>query len=62
MKDYFENLIKDGVAIIPGSVTEIGNFAFNKCTNLTSIVIPDSVIKIGDSAFEGCTNLTSITM
>jgi hypothetical protein len=48
--------------IIPDSVTYIGDFAFYKCTSLTSIAIPDSVTSIGDSAFSGCTSLTSITI
>ena len=37
---------------IPGSVTSIGDFAFN-CTNLTSITIPDSVTSIGGYVFDG---------
>ena len=46
--------IKDGVAIIPEGTKEIGNKAFNKCTELTSIVIPNSVKKIGELAFYNC--------
>ena len=42
------------------SVTEIGNYAFQDCTGLTSIMIGNSVTSIGESAFEGCTGLTSI--
>lgn len=34
--------IKDGVAIIPDGTTEIGEYAFNGCTSLTSITIPDA--------------------
>ena len=54
--------IKDGVAIIPDSVTEIGSSAFKGCTGLTSVVTPDSVTEIGGSAFKGCTGLPEITI
>ena len=43
-------------------VTNIGNFAFINCNNLTSIVIPNSVMSIGDYAFDDCTSLQSITI
>ena len=46
--------------IIPNSVTEIGNFAFDCCDSLTSIVIPNSVTEIGHYAFYSCDSLTSI--
>ncbi len=42
------------------SVTEIGSFAFEGCTSLTSVIIPDSVTEINDYAFENCTSLTSV--
>ena len=38
----------------------IGDFAFQRCLGLTSIVIPNSVTSIGNSAFSDCTNLTLI--
>ncbi|MCQ2254846.1 MAG: leucine-rich repeat protein [Bacteroidaceae bacterium] len=47
--------IKDGV-------TSIGNYAFYKCTGLTSIEIPNSVTSIGSSAFSLCSSLTSIAI
>ena len=47
---------------IPNSVTSIGDYAFYKCSSLTSITIPNSVTSIGDGAFSGCSGLTSITI
>ena len=46
--------------IIPNSVTEIGDYAFDGCTGLTGIVIPNSVTAIGFMAFKDCRGLTSI--
>ena len=52
-------------------VTSIGNYAFQKCSKLTSITIPSSitsstiptsVTSIGNSAFSSCSSLTSITI
>ena len=47
---------------IPSSVTEIGNYAFYGCTNLTSIELPSGVTWLGYAAFGNCTNLSSITL
>ena len=44
------------------SVTSIGNYAFEHCTSLTSIILPNSVTSIGARAFGGCSALTSITL
>ena len=43
-------------------LASIGDYAFNYCTDLTSIEIPASVTSIGMNAFNGCTGLTSITI
>jgi len=42
-------------------VTRIGDEAFFKNNNITSIIIPDSVTSIGKGAFYGCTSLTSVS-
>ena len=48
--------------IIENGVTNIGLYAFNECTNLTSITIPNSVTSIGSWVFCCCSSLTSITI
>ena len=45
----------DTTYTIPDSVTEIGNYTFDGCTNLTSITIPNSVTVFGHYAFRDCT-------
>lgn len=57
LKDY---LGEKSVVEIPQGVTSIGNSAFEKCANLTSLIIPNSVTSIGSSAFRNCTELTDI--
>jgi uncharacterized repeat protein (TIGR02543 family) len=41
---------------------DIGEDAFNGCTNLATIVLGDGVTGIGDSAFRGCVPLTSLAV
>ncbi|MDB4789099.1 leucine-rich repeat domain-containing protein [Akkermansiaceae bacterium] len=38
--------------VIPDGVTSIGDWAFRRCTSLTSITIPDGVTSIGKNAFD----------
>ena len=45
---------------IPNGVTCIGDAAFARCTNLTSVIIPDGVTVIMALAFLECTGLTAI--
>ena len=49
-------------AVIPDSITSIGDYAFLGCSSLTSVTIPDSVTNIGEWAFSGCSSLTSATI
>ena len=44
------------------SVSGIGEYAFNYCSNLTSVTIPNSVTSIGSCAFSDCSNLISVTI
>lgn len=47
---------------IGNSVTEIGDYSFYKCTELSEVPIPDSVTKIGKYAFFNCSGLTELTI
>ena len=46
--------------IIPGSITNIGSFAFSFCTNLTLVTISNGLVRIGDGAFYECTRLPQV--
>ena len=48
--------------VIKDGVTNIGNYAFHDCFNLTSVEIPNSVTSIEDYAFCNCEILTSVTI
>ena len=48
--------------IIPDDVTSIGNFAFEGCSDLTTITIPASVTSIGNGVFADCSNLATMTV
>ena len=52
--------IKD--VIITDGITNIGYWAFEDCSSLTSVSLGDSVQSIGNSAFRGCSSLTSIVI
>ena len=43
-------------------VTAIGESAFVKCSNITSVKVPNTITKIGSLAFAGCSNLSAIKL
>lgn len=47
---------------IPETVTCIGESAFYKCINFTSINIPNTVTSIEEYAFSGCTSVTQLNL
>ena len=60
-----------GVVIIPEEVTymsrtrkvtSIGNYAFEHCKDLTSVILPNSLTNIGEKAFSSCYGITSLTI
>ncbi|MBQ9926116.1 MAG: leucine-rich repeat domain-containing protein, partial [Clostridia bacterium] len=51
----------DEEVVIPGSVTIIGEMAFEGCVSLVKVHIPDSVTVIDDLAFCG-SNLISVNI
>lgn len=56
-----------GAVTIPSTlggypVTEIGDYAFYECTNLTSVTIGNGVTRIGGYAFKNCSSLITITI
>ena len=70
-EDYNKSRVYSGDVIIPSTVvyegetydvTSIGDFAFYRCTGLTSVTIPKSVVSIGENAFYFCERLTSVTI
>ena len=48
--------------IIENGVTNIGNYAFEYCENITSVIIGNSVTRVGKDVFYGCYNLKKITI
>ncbi len=43
-------------------VASIGDYAFYRCTKLTSVQLPDSLQSIGDLAFHSCSKLKSLVL
>ena len=46
--------------IIPNDITEIKNYTFYNCDNLTSVSMQNNVTSIGEFAFASCTNIAYV--
>lgn len=46
--------------VIPGTVTDISQYAFDGCTSISSVYIPQSVTSIGQYAFNGMNSLKTV--
>ena len=60
--NFYINDVEIKDLVIPNSVDSIHNYAFVRCSSLTSVTIPNSVTSIGDYAFSYCSSLTSVTI
>ena len=47
---------------VPDGILAIGDYAFYRCSFLTTITLPDGLTSIGNRAFDGCESLTTITL
>lgn len=48
--------------LFPDGLTNIGNYAFAFCSNVSDITIPNRVTTVGNEAFLACSNLISLTI
>lgn len=49
-------------AVVPNSVTKIGEEAFMFCNDLETVVLPEGLIEIGEGAFRYCYNLKTVVI
>jgi len=57
---YFIVMKRANKVAFAEGVTNIGEYAFNNCSNLTAITLPQSVTNIANYAFYECSNMTTI--
>ncbi len=62
LPEWFEHRNEISNVIIDDRVSNIGNYAFFRCENLTSVTTGNSINAIGIRAFCGCSSLVSITI
>ena len=47
---------------IPEGITNLGDYAFQRCSNLTTVSLPRSLKDVGLNPFEGCEALSEIRL
>lgn len=62
ISNEWDSTTGNGVITFDGTLSKIGEFAFNDCRSLVSITIPNGVTEIGGYAFRYCRNLVEITL
>ena len=60
-EDCFKNNKTVRKIILPKSLTQIPNHAFEGCENLEEVVIQSQCTTVGNYAFDGCRKLTKVT-
>ena len=61
--DIYSNYVPSSLKeVTVTNVTEIGNYAFYGCSNITTINLPENVTSIGIQAFYNCKNLTDLVL
>ena len=54
--------LRSGDYTMPASITEMGDYQFYNCVNLTGVTLPNTIKAIPQYAFAGCTSLTTFTI
>ncbi|MBQ9976114.1 MAG: leucine-rich repeat domain-containing protein, partial [Clostridia bacterium] len=57
---WYSNRLLVKSLVIEDGITNMGQYTFYECSNLTSVVIPGTVMSSNAFAFEGCTSLTNV--
>lgn len=51
-----------GILNVPGSITEIYQYAFFECTGITEVHLPENLTKVGKYAFKDCEGMRKLVL
>lgn len=54
--------LRAGDYAMPATITELGDYQFYNCVNLTGVILPNTIKAIPQYAFANCTKLATITI